>query len=72
MWGGREGYGPVRGWGEGGQVCMVQLSKTNGYLFAMENIYHLFLFEENRTRERKVIEQRTRPFASKCLYERRP
>ncbi len=59
--GGREGYGPVRGWGKGaglnssqeGGVNLhyslvhfwafhtVQLSKTDGYLFAMENIYHL-------------------------------
>ncbi len=29
-----------------------------------------FLFEENQTREREVIEKITRPFASKCLHER--
>jgi hypothetical protein len=36
----------------------------------MENIYHWILFEENQTREREVIEQTTRPFASQPLYER--
>ncbi len=33
----------------------MQLSETDGYLFAMENIYHFVLFEENRTKEREVV-----------------
>ncbi len=44
------------------------MSKTYGYLFAMENICHLVLFEEKQFRGKEVIEQIG--LASKHLHKR--